>query len=65
MSDFQPQAHDADRPGPEGPALSKRTIPDAQERIDWSHLGVLPAHKESRRKRYMRARRRGLGKGKH
>jgi hypothetical protein len=29
-------------------------------RIDWSHLGVLPPHKQERRQRYLRARRRGL-----
>lgn len=32
----------------------------ADEKIDWSHLGVMPAHKEQRRERYLRARRRGL-----
>ncbi len=36
--------------------------PERDEKLDWSHFGVLPPHKEARRKRFLRAGRSGSWK---
>jgi len=60
MTDTQHSAVNTVRDDLNDAAASPSQVSRADERIDWSHLGVMPAHKEQRRERYLRARRRGL-----
>lgn len=62
MTDTQHLSSNVDRAEAKEAVLSRQPAREFEARIDWSHLGVLPPHKEWRRNRYVRARRRGLWK---
>jgi hypothetical protein len=62
MTDTQHLPSDVDRARSKEPNFSQQPSQAPEALIDWSHFRALPPHKESRRKRYVRARRRGLWK---
>lgn len=53
------------QPGTHAPIAEASDVPRSPSltlppdgRIEWSHLGVVPPHKEARRQRFLRGRRR-------